>query len=705
MQLTEKIIKKLKEFDLYTDNEEALSLLSHYVPMESTYYHKQKTPSKFKNIHLLQESANRKIETGRYCPYLFKSRQYNEWAIEEIRRCKEGYTINKGTKYELSITGYHYFFLNYKMLKFELEDSDAAQGRDWQFPNFMEIQYHFFWAFQEALKNRQNFIVLKPRGIGFSEMVASIACCNYVLYKDSNFLFAMQEDTLIKDGIYTKVTDNIDFLNAESDRLFYHSRITDKTLHKIAGLKYKTFNKRTGGEIIGKVIDSPRKARGSRGMLIGFEEAGSFKDLIKAFNTALASIKQTGGKQFGTILVWGTGGDEQSEYLEGLKSMFDAPDSYNAKEFKNKWSKEHYNKPCGWFAPTYYYSPDYTDAEGNIDTLSAFLALMKERIRDAKNSLDDKNIQQRSEEYPITPEEALLKKGRSIFNREALSKQLYKLEMNPDIIKAWHNGWLIRTPEGRLMFNHSGHYPLEDYPIRPDVTGKLKGCISIMEFPVRVENMQVPPGYLMSVDGYYSDQSEHSDSVGAIYIVKPYSKYFPINEFSGNIVARYVGRPETTDKFCKIAFDLAEFYNCKIQFETRGGGIHLLKYARQHKKERWLAPSLATLDKAVKLSSNSYGNNFSKEANLQGLKMLAEWLEKEVERDEEKLTYKLRLHYIYDVGLLRELINFVEGRNYDRISAMRQLMYVLKEDDINEARQPLVNPFKILNEKMNEWFK
>lgn len=711
IEIDNEVIKKLKEFDLFTDIEGATKLLSHYVPMDSKFYHSQKTPKKFKNTHLLQEAANKKMLTGRYCEHPFKSRLYNEWAIEEIRRCREGYTINEGTKYEISITGYHYFFLNYKMIKFEDEDSIKAQGRDWFFPKFMAVQYHFFWSYEESIQKRQNFIVLKPRGIGFSEMVASMACRNYVLYKDTTYLFAMQEDTLIKDGIYTKVTDNIDFLNAESDKLFLHSKITDKTTHKIAGVKYKTHNLRTGGEIIGRIIDTPRKARGSRGMLIGFEEAGSFKDLVKAFNTALASIKQTGGKQFGSIMVWGTGGDENTEYLEGLEQMFYKPSSFNAKVLKNKWSQQYYDVDCGWFAPTYYYSIDkeYTDKDGNIDTLKVFCSLMKDRFKDAKNSVDDKNINQRAEEYPITPEEALQKKGRSKFPIEELKGQMLYLTTNPEILRMWVNGWLRRESDGKLRFRPSMEAsPLNDYPIKPDVTGKLKGCISIFQRPLTYPNNEnvVMPIYSISVDPYSEDTSEYSESVGAVYVMKRYSKLCPKDILSGNIVAKYVGRMDSTREFARIVFELAEFYNTigETHIERRGGGKILIDYAKEKPRLlQYVATTLGNNNNIKVRQATTYGNTFTDDENEVGLTLLREWLLKEVTVDEKNSNIKLRLHNLFDIGLIKELINFVEDRNYDRISAMRQLMFVLQEEDKEEEHAPVINPYKKL--KTNEWFK
>lgn len=715
MKLTEDIINKLKKYNLWENEKEANNLLSYYVPMESKMYHSHKTPSKFKNTHLLQESANRKLQTGKYCEYPFDSRKYNEWALEEIRRCKEGYTINKGTKYELSITGYHYFFLNYKEIM--VKSSKASKGRDWQFPRFEAIQYNFFWAYQECVEDNYHLTVLKSRGFGWSEIMSSIASCNYVLYKDKNFLFASEEAKLLGDGVFTKVNDNINFLNRETDGLFFHNRLTDKTLHKAAGNKIANGKDiRTGGEIIGKVIDNPRKARGSRGMLIGFEEGGSFPNLIKAVNTARPSVEEADNTIFGVIVVWGTGGDSNAEYLEGLKTMFYTPKAFNCKVFKNKWSKDFYDVDCGFFTPAYYYAPKFTDKDGNVDTFEAFLNIMRDRFTTRRNSADDSLVNQRAEEYPITPEEALQRKGKHKFPVKELEEQLLFLQTNPEIGRMWNNGWLYRNQEGKIVFRHDEKaVPLNDYPIKPDSTGKLKGCISIFQHPRKLPDTdRVAPIYSISVDGYSEDTSDYSDSVGAVYVMKQYSRLVSKDNLSGNIVAKYVGRMDSTKDFARVVFELAEYYNCigEVHFERRGGGKIILDYAkdpRRFKLQNYLALSLSVLDPSVKnKNKQTYGNNFTSEENNRGLEYLKDWLLEEIElydSEQKKHIYKCRLYTIYDVGLLKELINFVEDRNYDRISAMRQLMFVLQEEQekLDNYQAPVINPYKLL--KTNEWFK
>ena len=65
-------------------------------------------------------------------------------------------------------------------------------------------------------------------------------------------------------------------------------------------------------EIIGVTLkDNPDVVRGKKANLILFEEGGSFSELGAAWQIARPSV-EVDGIAFGTMIVWGTGGDEGS---------------------------------------------------------------------------------------------------------------------------------------------------------------------------------------------------------------------------------------------------------------------------------------------------------------------------------------------------------------------------------------------------------
>ena len=84
------------------------------------------------------QARDTKIKTGHYCQYQFGSKLYRDFWNEEYKRCIEGYTVNGYT-----ITGPHYFFLNYYQLPNPDVDK-AGTSRLAIYPNFYVYQYEYY---------------------------------------------------------------------------------------------------------------------------------------------------------------------------------------------------------------------------------------------------------------------------------------------------------------------------------------------------------------------------------------------------------------------------------------------------------------------------------------------------------------------------------------------------------------------------------
>ena len=106
------------------------------------------------------QAAQTKVRTGNYTTYHFGTKLYREFWHEEYRRCRDGYTVGGYT-----ITGPHYFFLNYYQLKdSRVEKAGTASSNI--FPRFMSAQYEFFHYYELCRHLRKNVCMMKSRGIG-----------------------------------------------------------------------------------------------------------------------------------------------------------------------------------------------------------------------------------------------------------------------------------------------------------------------------------------------------------------------------------------------------------------------------------------------------------------------------------------------------------------------------------------------------------
>lgn len=98
--------------------------------------------------------------TGHYTEFRNGSKAFADFWKEQYKRCKYGMTSHGYT-----VTGDHYFFLNFYRLENNDPDSlkEAGASRNIIFPNFMEGQYQWFHYLSMAKKLRLNACMMKAR--------------------------------------------------------------------------------------------------------------------------------------------------------------------------------------------------------------------------------------------------------------------------------------------------------------------------------------------------------------------------------------------------------------------------------------------------------------------------------------------------------------------------------------------------------------
>ena len=131
------------------------------------------------------EARNTFLRTGHYTSFLPGSKGYRDFWHEEYRRCKHGLTVNGYT-----VTGEHYFFLNYYKLPIVDGGTKAGSGRSKDFPAFFVSQYQFFHYVDIAKKCHKHTVLMKARGVGFSEISASMSANQYTTIKESITMIA-----------------------------------------------------------------------------------------------------------------------------------------------------------------------------------------------------------------------------------------------------------------------------------------------------------------------------------------------------------------------------------------------------------------------------------------------------------------------------------------------------------------------------------
>lgn len=119
-----------------------------------------KTKSLDFNPNWFTVSRDTKIATGHYTQFHAGTKAYRDFWHEEYVRCRNGYTVNGYT-----ITGDHYFFLNYYQLLLTQSSEKAAGGRSIGFPNFLVAQYEYLHYLELCKRLRKNAALMKARGL------------------------------------------------------------------------------------------------------------------------------------------------------------------------------------------------------------------------------------------------------------------------------------------------------------------------------------------------------------------------------------------------------------------------------------------------------------------------------------------------------------------------------------------------------------
>lgn len=106
------------------------------------------------------EARERYKQTGQYTQYRKGTKAYNEFWTEEYNKCRDGMTSHGYT-----ITGDHYFFLNYYQLMITTRTTKAMEGRIYDFPDFLAIQYEYLHYVEMCKRLRKNVAMMKSRGV------------------------------------------------------------------------------------------------------------------------------------------------------------------------------------------------------------------------------------------------------------------------------------------------------------------------------------------------------------------------------------------------------------------------------------------------------------------------------------------------------------------------------------------------------------
>ena len=649
------------------------------------------------NTHEFSRAGKHFLEHGFYCGDPQGSAAYFEYWAEELRRCTNGYSVG-----DVSITGHHYFYLNYVQIKL----TDKGNKKILSFPNFWDGDYEYFWL-QEIARNgidpvdyerlnlstfvdkahmdgSRHLIVGKARRKGFSYKNAALVTNTFNTERNSyTLLCAFDKKYLYPKGIMAMVTDNMNFLN-EHTGWAKRRQVVDKQNHRRASyLEYMSGQQVEKGyksEVEAITFkDNPDAARGKDASIVIFEECGAF-DNLKASYLATKPTVEDGGITTGQMILFGTGGDMAGGTID-FESMFYNPEAYNLLPITNIWDEGADHTTCGYFFPAFKNKIGHMDVNGNSDMDGARQSEDAKREQIKRDSKDAGVLDKHITEYPFTPKEAFLQHTSNIFPTAALMEWRNELMRSGMFKSLAVPGHLVQGKDGIKLKPDDRLRPVLKFPVqRGDDT---TGCVVMYQSPYK-ENGEVPRDlYIIAHDPYAQDG--RGQSLGAAYVIK---RVNALSQPDDMIVASYIGRPDTQDEYNNTLFLLAKYYNARIGFENDRGEV--IPFAKRHKLMQHLLPEVEIFDKTdnvrIRKLGRSYGMSMgSKERKGQAEIYLRDWLKTPRGRNESG-EIRLNLHQIYDIALIDELVKYNRRGNFDRVSALMVGMFHLKDLHTREVQ-------------------
>lgn len=570
-----------------------------------------------------------------YCSYLPDSKRYREFWKEQFRRCRDGYTVNGYT-----ITGDHYFFLNFYQLPITSSATKAGGGRKTDFPSFFVSQYEFFHYFELAKRLRKHAGLMKARGIGFSEINASIAACSYTIIRESITMVTCYDRGKL-DRTLSKDWNALKFLDTHTNGgMFRLRQLSDTALVKKSGHYInKQGSKVPAGwqsMIEGVVADDPQKIRGDRVDTLIFDEAGSWPDFRKAFIQAEALVA-INGVRFGIKIAGGTGGDKGAA-LEGLKDLYYHPNTYDVLPYRHNYTQDGSYILSAFFIPAFAQVEGIVDSRGYCDPVKGKNFYEKER---AKMLDSPKALIQYSAEYCFNAEEAFALEGENKFNKVKISEQLAEIRLHK-------RGPRPEAGYIDYFYKNSVHKPenIEGYKWIPNPNGKVK----ILEHPVWSEiykeqmeqkkkkaeaegvEFQIPTYkemkdlYVAGIDGIDIGANDTSKKTKnpSDFCITIKRRIFGLNE--PQIVALYKDRPGNIREAYKIAMCLLRYYNCRVNIEATRVGM--VTWARENNcLNFFMKRPRATLTDIQRGTTKQYGTPATKAIIEQQTDLIADFVE------------------------------------------------------------------------------
>lgn len=560
---------------------------------------------------------------------------YDDFWDEQDERCLNGY---RPRPFMPKISPVHYFYLN--NCNIELLEPGATR-KSMGAPFYRELDRRLFDEYEQA-RGKYGLIVGKPRRVGLSWFGSALSTYELLFYIGNRIGVAAGQDDKAQD-FYEKVQyllDNIrveyragiSVRNSDEIRLSYKYRENKQDIEE--GIKSSMYMK--------TMYAKPTGFEGKSLSLVIFEEAGLFEDLIAAYKSTEPCFKE-GSIQFGTPIVYGTGGDIEKG-SKGYRTLWHNPNKYNLKKI--------------FVSATDYYPGDGVPDKETGKKISFFdfktgrtnkEAALEHILREREEKQGSEGYVKHIQSYPIKESDIFIKNSGGLLNRQKLNAQKARLDDCPYKITQGRLDWETNDPTTIKLIARAKNLKERD-KIHFSRGSKLVfvedeyGPIKKLLDPIDHSRYPYNPD-IIGCDSYDDDVIEGTGSLGATIVYRCF--YSPTKEFDVPIAyMRDRGTSDNDDEFYSNTFRLAVYYDTEILIEHTKIAIknYILDLeGEQHLKARPDLEAHGYKSRAV----NDYG---FKMPNQYAMKFITRLLKQEVNHNFNKIWFEEILDDLIEFG-------------------------------------------------------
>ena len=435
-----------------------------------------------------------------------------------------------------------------------------------------------------------------------------------------------------------------------------------------------------------------------------FEEAG-VNDTLNISKEYMEPALKQGGVMTGQLFVGGSVG--QLKHCEDLKKYTYDPEKYG---FLGAPDLVDSSKSVSWFVPQYWnYIYEEKDEDGNI--LNIIKCYDEDGNSDVKKAKEFIAAQEAIESEKDPNSYALWKSQ----NPSTLDDLYSARETNifpTSIVAPHYNSLMVSYKDVTVRLSNDGEkivHELKDIPIVTDFPLKVSsyrdGAVSIYKFPESTKFGL----HVAGVDPVSNiRRNNNMESLMSCHI---YELTHELDGalIGGNIVASYTGRFDNPETTYETVCNLIEFYNARAVVESDNKGfidwmiyhgkqMHLVKRSEIPILTELVPKSNITEEYGLRMGSGA-DDKVRKYCFEKFIEFMEEELDSQVLYNNEGKTIVKKTYgvsRIKDRMLLKEVLNFKEGLNTDRIiSASIAVMY----GRLLESREMF---FKIKNDQQKQ---